>query len=333
MRKRLLSSSSLILMVLLAGCNDAPAPSPGVATQISTGSIEPMSAPEMGQQADAILDAPTGGARIASFARVAGVAPGGQENSSTERDGSAATARDGVKLAYSHQMSISLPPDSLRRRFTSLRDACANDAALRCTLLDASLFSGSGGQLPHAWIHARLPHDTIQAFKEKAVTLVAGEARDAARILQDSTRVEDVSKSVIDVERRIALLEAYRARLEQIAARKDSRVEDLIRVANEISQVQSQIESMTSTRTGLNERVDTEAVSVSYQSETPPGGPSSPLRDVWRRASSILSSSAAGALAFALGALPWLVVIFVVAILAVAAFAGVVRLARGRAKM
>lgn len=329
-----LISSTAIAAVQLAGCNHDDTSARGVSTLISPGGAEFTSGQAVETPPEPTVEtaidveggptygAPAVGTRMQPFASVA--APAGNAGGGPR----AAVKPDGVKLAYSHHLSISLPPDFVRRRFIALRDACANDVALHCVLVDATLVSGSGNLTPNAWIHARLPHESAKSFKEKALAPVAGEAPDAARTLQDSTRIDDVSKSVVDVDRRISLLEAYRGRLEQIAARKDSHVDDLIRVANEVSQVQSQIESLASAKVGLKERVDTEAVNVSYQSETPQGGPSSPLRDVWRRGSSIMAASAASALSFVLGALPWApVAVFAVAFL-VGLFALIRRLAK-----
>lgn len=104
---------------------------------------------------------------------------------------------------------------------------------------------------------------------------------------------------------RVSRLRLDRARLTELAGRPDTRTDDLIKIAAEVSRTQSEIEAADAQQRGLAARVETEALSISLQTDLAAGGIWSPVRETWRRAGVPLGQSAGDALRFVIVALPW----------------------------
>lgn len=213
---------------------------------------------------------------------------------------------EGGQFAYTHEIAIAEQARWVSARFVALKKLCLEEAALHCVLLDANSSLSDGGPVrPSAHIQARLPHDGVERFMQAAAAPVVGEVQSDVTVLRSGTRMEDLGRPIADTTRRLEQLDDYRKRLDALERRPDTRAEDLIKIAGELSQVQSRIEESTEQRRKLDERVQTELVAVYIQAEAPSGGPLAPIEAVWRDGANILGRSAAGALRFALIAVPW----------------------------
>lgn len=222
-----------------------------------------------------------------------------------------------VKLAYSHDLTIGLPPDRIAPRFEAVRERCLGDKAPGCILVASSVDDGArpSGR-PQASLQVRLPHESVAPFVAFVTAPLPGEAPGDVVIRRQATRADDLTVPMQDGERRLAQLTAYRARLDEIATKPDTRVEDLIRIAQELAKVQSQIEEGEAKQRGLQQRVDTEIVTIALRSDAARAGPFAPVRDAWDQAGETLGASTGAALRFAIASLPWLPVAVIVLLLA-----------------
>src|SRR5262249_5675753 len=133
-----------------------------------------------------------------------------------------------------------------------------------------------------------------------------GEKSGEPKLRRSSTTAEDLSFQIVDVNRRLNQANDFRDRLTTLSRRTDAKLDDLIRVADKISEVQSSNEDLTVQNRTLNTRVDTELLHINldpYESLT---NLSSPLGLAWRNSARELGQSAAGAFTFAVVSLPWL---------------------------
>lgn len=212
-----------------------------------------------------------------------------------------------AKLAYTHDLTIGLPPQRVTAHFEAARDRCLNEATLKCVLVAASIDDGQrpSGR-PQAQIQVRLPHDSVAPFMAFVTAPLPGEAAGDVVLRSQSTHADDLTDAIEDGGRRLAQLTAYRTRLDAIAARPDPRVEDLIRIAQELAQVQSQIEEADAKQRGLSQRVDTEIVSVALRSDEARAGPLAPVEEAWAQAGQTFGMSAGSALRFVVAGLPWI---------------------------
>ncbi len=227
---------------------------------------------------------------------------------SAAREGSAA------KLAYRHDLTVGLAPDRVAPHFAAARDRCLTEAAT-CTLLTSSIRDGGGASQPQAQIEVRLPHDAVAPYVGFVTAPLPGEAAGDVALIEQATRAEDLTAALTDTGRRLAQLSDYRTRLTALAEKPDNRAEDLIKIAGELVQVQSQIEEAEGTRRGLDERVDTEIVTVEFRTNRARAGAFAPVQEVWSRSGPILGESAASALGFTVASLPWLPLVLFAALL------------------
>lgn len=212
-----------------------------------------------------------------------------------------------AKLAYSHDLTLALPADRLPARFEAIRDRCLSEAALACVVLQSSIRGGAGVRSePEARLQVRLPHESVAPFLAFVTAPLPGEAAGSVTVREQATRAEDLARSVADTERRLAQLRAYRDRLTALAEKPDTRVEDLVKIAGELSQAQTQIEEAEGRRRALEERIDTETVAIVLRADRDGAGILAPIRRVWARGGETLGASAASALDFAIGSLPWI---------------------------
>lgn len=212
----------------------------------------------------------------------------------------------GPKLAYRHDLTLGLAPAQVAPHFAAARDRCLGDAA-SCTLLQSSIREGtSATRQPQAMVQVRLTHAAVAPFVAAVTAPLPGEAAGDVVVQDQSTRAEDLTRALADTGRRLAQLKDYRDRLTVLSEKPDNRAEDLIRIAGELAQVQSQIEEVEGRRRGLDERVDTEIVTVNFGATRAQAGAFAPVQEVWARSGPILGESAASALRFAFVSLPWL---------------------------
>lgn len=212
------------------------------------------------------------------------------------------------KLAYSHRLALEMAADKIAPRYERARAMCLGDAKMGCILVQASIAGGDARarQLPYASLTVRLPHDKIALFEQALLAPLEGEAKGEPIVRERSTDAEDLTYALLDVERRLAQLTDYRDRLVALAKRGDAKVDDLIKIEEKISEVQSQIEALQAQQRGLNQRVDTEVLSISLAPIAGIENVRSPLAEAWRQAGQVLGESAARAFTFLVMAIAWI---------------------------
>lgn len=212
------------------------------------------------------------------------------------------------KLAYSHRLALEMAADKIAPRYERARAMCLGDAKMGCILVQASIAGGDARarQLPYASLTVRLPHDKIALFEQALLAPLEGEAKGEPIVRERSTDAEDLTYALLDVERRLAQLTDYRDRLVALAKRGDAKVDDLIKIEEKISEVQSQIEALQAQQRSLNQRVDTEVLSISLAPIAGIENVRSPLAEAWRQAGQVLGESAARAFTFLVMAIAWI---------------------------
>ena len=206
----------------------------------------------------------------------------------------------GVHLAYSHEVGVDVAGGAMAAHFVAARDRCVNEAALHCLLLHAEL---SGQQ---AELRVRLPHDQVAGFAEGLTQALPGESPGQVRVVRQATTAEDLGRPIADVAQRVAQLQQYLASLKSLGSRLTISVSDLVKIASETAQAQSQIEEVEAQQRELLLRVDTEELDVSFQELAPALAPHDPVAQVWGDSQELLRQNYADSLRFAIAALPWI---------------------------
>ncbi|PXW65983.1 DUF4349 domain-containing protein [Methylobacterium sp. B4] len=234
---------------------------------------------------------------------------------SPARQGEAArnADRNAAKLAYRHDLTVGLAPERVAPHFAAARDRCLGEAD--CRLMLSSIRDGGGTSQPQAQVQVRLPHAAVAGYVAFVTAPLPGEAAGDVALIEQATRAEDLTAAIADTGRRLTQLTDYRDRLTALSQKPDNRAEDLIKIAGELAEVQSQIEEAEGRRRGLDERVDTEIVTVNFRTTRARAGAFAPVQEVWARSGPILGESAASALRFTVASLPWLPLVLFAALL------------------
>jgi hypothetical protein len=210
-----------------------------------------------------------------------------------------------------HEMSIEMADDKIAPRFERAERSCLEDQSLNCNLIEATITVGdaSAGVRPRANLSVRLPHASVARFKTDLLGPLPGEGPGEPSLRRSSTTAEDLSFQILDVNRRLAQGNDFRDRLTALGRRTDAKVDELIKVADKISEVQSSIEELTVQNRTLNTRVDTELLNVDLRNYASLTSVSSPLGEAWRNSSRTLGQSAARVFNYIIVSLPWLPVV------------------------
>jgi uncharacterized protein DUF4349 len=214
----------------------------------------------------------------------------------------------GPKLAYTHNLAVEMADDMVAPRFERGRNVCLQDQSLNCNLIEASITVGNSnaGVRPRATLSVRLPHDSVSRFESLLLDPLPGEAAGEPSLRRSSTNAEDLTMEIAEVDRRLAQAIDYRGRLTVLSRRADAKVDDLIKVQQNLSEVQSSIEAMSAETRQLNRRVDTELLNISLGAYDRVVNVSSPLGQAWRDSARALGQSTASAFLFVVVLLPWL---------------------------
>jgi|HubBroStandDraft_1064217.scaffolds.fasta_scaffold00018_69 hypothetical protein len=221
----------------------------------------------------------------------------------------AAQRPSAAKLAYSHDLDIEMPGAVLEARFERARAACLDDTSFGCLLVGSKIeleHSGWPGY-PRATLEVRLPPGQVDRFEASVLAPLPDEPPGNLIIRARSTTAEDLTQAIADLDRRLAQLGNFRDRLTELAARPDAKIDDLIKIESELAETQSQIEALTGQQLHLADRVATERLAISFESETVPAAPANPVIRTLRNAGEELSGNAASALEILIGAGPWLI--------------------------
>ena len=198
-------------------------------------------------------------------------------------------------LATTRHVDMEVASDGIAPLFTATRAACEADAAGACVVLQSHF---SSGQRAHADL-------TLRAAPAGIARLLA-RLRVAGGLVSESTESEDLAAPIVDTDRQVAMARDYRDSLLALRAKGGNDIKTLMSVNEELARVQSQLESATGERAHLQQRVDTETLTVSI------GTTGENERQAWQPLSrslhefgANLGEAAGGAVTFVAWAIPW----------------------------
>lgn len=211
-------------------------------------------------------------------------------------------------FSYTHILSLEMLRTRIQPCFERARNDCLRVAALNCKLVSANINSGddTSENQTDAMLVVQLPHDQIASFERSILSALPGEDAADVRVASRSTQAQNVQQEQVDVEHRLAQLADYRDRLTALARRPDVRVDDLIKIQNELSNVESQLEQLAIQKRDVGERISREQLTVSFGEHETVGDAFRPIVAVWRDSIATVAQSAADALRFLIQVIPWL---------------------------
>lgn len=260
-----------LLLVLLASCGQQVPEAPVENVRVA-------SAPMANMASDAVL--------------------GGAEQSMTEMsEPNQPPAEQKKYIALRHHLNVEMPAENMQAGFDAAIQHCEK---LNCQILSANFVRESPYNPPSASLSARIPPRNVEIF-------LSGLAK-SGEIIQHMREAEDKTNQVVDTDARIKNLTELRDRLRSMLADKSAKFKDIIEVERELTNTQSQLDSLLSIRKMLSLETDFVALNVNFSAKQgiTEQGFFAPVARALKESGHVLMESLAQVITFVMRAIPWL---------------------------
>jgi hypothetical protein len=200
-------------------------------------------------------------------------------------------------LSREHSVTIEVPESDLRSSFQRLSDRCAADSANQCTILQSDV---SSGPFSSGLIKIRID--------PKAVEDLIGFTASLGKVEHRSTQVEDLADAIQDTRSRIDMLTTYRKQLLELQGKAGTNIDAAIKVASELSTVQTNLEQASGQAAHQAKRTTTDIVTIHF-SVIGQKAFWHPIREAARDFLGNLSEGISQAITAVAYILPWLLVV------------------------
>ena len=203
-------------------------------------------------------------------------------------------------IAVSHKLQIVAAESQLQNHWESVINFCAT---IHCEVLNSSITSRTRESLPSASIMLLVsPEDVPKLMQhlEKQGTTV-----------QHTTESEDKTTAVVDTQARIKNLTGFRDNLRVMLAKPSATVKDSVDIQQQLTEVQTNLDSETAQRKILANETEKVAVVISFRIERTADDRSGfrVIGDAFRESGSVLAESMASLITVVVAVIPWLIVI------------------------
>jgi hypothetical protein len=206
-------------------------------------------------------------------------------------------------FSYSHALTLLMSHDAVQARYDRARESCLRNASLRCKLLSANVSEDGGAASAHLVV--ALPHDKIASYEADILRPVMRD-KGGVEIRSRSTQAQSVENEASDTEKKIAQLTKYRDGLAELARRPNLGVDDFIKVQEELSKTEADLDEALGQKRDIGDRIARESLSVDLAQRVEPIAAVSPLGQVWSEAGDLFAGSTADVLRFVIQIVPWL---------------------------
>jgi hypothetical protein len=165
----------------------------------------------------------------------------------------AASSRGTSTLTREHTVVVDVPETELADGFRHVADRCTSDSEHDCTILQSDL---SSGDAPSGLIKLRISPVAVEDF----ISFVAHQGK----IERRSTQVEDLADAIADTHARVEMLTNYRQQLLTLQGKAGTNVEAAIKLASELSTVQTDLERVNGEAAYQTKRVTTDVLRIEF---------------------------------------------------------------------
>ena len=156
-------------------------------------------------------------------------------------------------LSRTHAIAIKVSESDLAARFRSVSDRCVADAEHHCTILQSEL---SSSDRPSGLIKLRIDPAAVEEFFSFVIS--------QGRLESRSTSVEDLAEAMQDTQTHISMLMNYRKQLLALQAKAATNIDAAVKIASELSTVQSDLERSTGEAAFQTKRTTTDIVTIEF---------------------------------------------------------------------
>jgi len=203
-------------------------------------------------------------------------------------------------IAVHHKLEVITPESSLPKAWESVIAYCGT---IECTVVSSNLVTKTGDAAPSGNVSLRVsPRDVKKLFDQ---------VEKQGQIAQHATESEDKTTTVLDTEARIKNLTSFRDSLRSMQTKPSVSVKDLVEIQQQLTEVQSQLDSETAQRKILANETENVAVDITFTAERGRTSRSAwtPIGDALRESGSNLAASVAWLITAIVTIIPWLVLI------------------------
>jgi len=203
-------------------------------------------------------------------------------------------------IAVHHKLEVIAPESGLPKAWESVIAYCGT---IECTVVSSNLVTKTGDAAPSGNVSLRVsPRDVKKLFDQ---------VEKQGQIAQHATESEDKTTTVLDTEARIKNLTSFRDSLRSMQTKPSVSVKDLVEIQQQLTEVQSQLDSETAQRKILANETENVAVDITFTAERGRTSRSAwtPIGDALRESGSNLAASVAWLITAIVTIIPWLVLI------------------------
>jgi hypothetical protein len=217
------------------------------------------------------------------------------------RGGGGGTDKD-VKhfIAVKHQFVVETPEAELVKALEATLKFCQT---IKCEVLNSNIVGQTSNSAPGGSLSLRIIPNDIDKFFDHL--------KRSATILEHRTESEDKTTEVIDVEAKLKNMTELRDRLRALLAKAPASVKALVELERELANVQSDIDSLTTTRKVLANETEKIAVLIDFQPQQSitRTGAFAPIANAWHDSGKVLSESFGTLMTFIFALIPWLIIL------------------------
>jgi hypothetical protein len=203
-------------------------------------------------------------------------------------------------IATRHKLEVIAAESNLSKAWESVITYCGT---IECTVVSSNLVSQRRDATPSGSMSLRVfPGDLKKLFDQ---------VEKQGQIVGHATESEDKTTTVLDTEARIKNLTSFRDSLRTMMAKSSASVKDLVQIQEQLTEVQSQLDSEIAQRKILANETEKVAVDITFGVERSGSSRSAwtPIGDALRESGTDLAVSTAWLISAIVTIIPWLVLI------------------------
>ncbi len=200
-------------------------------------------------------------------------------------------------VAVRHELTVRIPADRLPRAIESVLQVCGR---LNCEVVSSNVNSAEEDSPPYGEVVLRLAPGDLKALFDNLGRV--------GRIRRHSTSADDKTDTVIETEAKLKNLTEFRDSLRTMLAKSAASVKDLVEIQRELSNVQSELDSLAAQRKVLANETDKVAVTIAFRSDLS-GGALGSLGQRLDELRAVFVESFATLVTVVVAVIPWLILI------------------------
>jgi len=203
-------------------------------------------------------------------------------------------------LAVRHTLEVVASESGLPEAWESVITFCAT---IQCEVISSSITTKTQYSAASGNLFLRVaPEDLKKLFVH---------LEKQGSIVRHTTETADKTAVVVDVDARIKNLISFRDNLRAMVAKSSVSIKDLVEIQQQLTDVQSQLDSQATQRKILANETEKVAVEIAFRAERSVGSSSvfAPIGDALRESGSALAESIASLITFLVTAIPWLILV------------------------